>query len=75
MLHDEQVSYNMPWYEYINIRYGSHFTLILIFFRNFHQMINYDDFIKVKEQTGEKCKKFFTATIFSKLYQNDPFGR
>lgn len=39
------------------------------------QMINYEDFIKVKEQTGEKCKKFFTATIFSKLFQNDPFGR
>lgn len=38
-------------------------------------MINYKDFIEVKEQTGDKCKKFFTATIFSKLYQNDPFGR
>lgn len=38
-------------------------------------MINYEDFMKVKEQTGEKCKKFFTAITFSKLFQNDPFGR
>ena len=50
-------------------------TRLIFFKKKFYQMINYEDFIKVKEQTGEKCKNFFTATIFSKLYHNDPFGR
>ncbi|CAI9730589.1 serine/threonine-protein phosphatase 2A regulatory subunit B subunit gamma isoform X1 [Octopus vulgaris] len=39
------------------------------------QMINYHDFLKVAEQAGSKCKSFFTATIFGKLYQNENYGR
>lgn len=39
------------------------------------QMINYKDFMKVKELYGPKCKQFFTPTIFIKLYQKDPWGR
>ncbi|XP_031551039.1 serine/threonine-protein phosphatase 2A regulatory subunit B'' subunit gamma-like [Actinia tenebrosa] len=39
------------------------------------QMINYEDFLNVSSQAGVKCRPFFTATVFSKLYQSDPFGR
>ncbi|XP_067124424.1 serine/threonine-protein phosphatase 2A regulatory subunit B'' subunit gamma-like isoform X1 [Centruroides vittatus] len=39
------------------------------------QMINYGDFLKVAEQAGQKCKPYFTATVFGKLLQNDPYGR
>lgn len=39
------------------------------------QMINYEDYLQVKEKAGAKCKHFFTAQIFAKLYQKDPLGR
>jgi len=39
------------------------------------QLINYEDFLKVKSEAGPKCKHFFTATIFAKLLQQDPYGR
>ncbi|PIK41334.1 putative serine/threonine-protein phosphatase 2A regulatory subunit B'' subunit gamma [Apostichopus japonicus] len=39
------------------------------------QMINYEDFLKVAAASGTKCKPFFSATVFSKLLQNDPYGR
>ncbi|XP_071962016.1 serine/threonine-protein phosphatase 2A regulatory subunit B'' subunit gamma-like isoform X2 [Antedon mediterranea] len=39
------------------------------------QMINYEDFLKVSQEAGPKCKPFFTATVFAKLLQNDPYGR
>lgn len=39
------------------------------------QMINYEDFLKVAGASGPKCKPFFSATVFSKLLQNDPYGR
>ena len=39
------------------------------------QMISYNDFLKVKESCGPKCKEFFTALVFAKLYQRDPWGR
>nr|CAB3265107.1 serine/threonine-protein phosphatase 2A regulatory subunit B'' subunit gamma [Phallusia mammillata] len=39
------------------------------------QMINYDGFLQVKEKAGLKCKLFFSARIFTKLYQKDPLGR
>ncbi|KAI0231719.1 Serine/threonine-protein phosphatase 2A regulatory subunit B'' subunit gamma [Lamellibrachia satsuma] len=39
------------------------------------QMINYEDFLKVKSEAGTKCKPFFTAKVFAKLLQTDPYGR
>ncbi|XP_074645299.1 serine/threonine-protein phosphatase 2A regulatory subunit B'' subunit gamma-like isoform X2 [Tubulanus polymorphus] len=39
------------------------------------QMINYADFLKVGDKAGIKCRPFFTATVFAKLLQNDPYGR
>lgn len=39
------------------------------------QMINYTDFLKVAMEAGTKCKSFFTATVFAKLYQKEPNGR
>ncbi|XP_022081384.1 serine/threonine-protein phosphatase 2A regulatory subunit B'' subunit gamma-like [Acanthaster planci] len=39
------------------------------------QMINYEDFLKVATEAGPKCKPFFTATVFAKLLQTDPYGR
>ncbi|GAB1609697.1 serine/threonine-protein phosphatase 2A regulatory subunit B'' subunit gamma-like isoform X2 [Argonauta hians] len=39
------------------------------------QMINYQDFLKVATQVGTKCRSFFTATIFGKLYQKERYGR
>ncbi|XP_077996813.1 serine/threonine-protein phosphatase 2A regulatory subunit B'' subunit gamma-like [Glandiceps talaboti] len=39
------------------------------------QMINYEDFLKVAEEAGPKCRPFFTATVFAKLQQTDPYGR
>ncbi|KAK4821972.1 hypothetical protein QYF61_006171, partial [Mycteria americana] len=38
-------------------------------------MINYENFLKVGEKAGPKCKQFFTAKIFAKLLHNDPYGR
>ncbi|XP_070611711.1 serine/threonine-protein phosphatase 2A regulatory subunit B'' subunit gamma isoform X2 [Erythrolamprus reginae] len=38
-------------------------------------MINYENFLKVSEKAGSKCKQFFTAEIFAKLFHNDPYGR
>ncbi|XP_005112632.1 serine/threonine-protein phosphatase 2A regulatory subunit B'' subunit gamma [Aplysia californica] len=39
------------------------------------QMISYDDFLRVQEEAGQKCKSFFQASVFCKLLQSDPFGR
>lgn len=39
------------------------------------QMIGYEEYKKVKLSAGEKCQPFFTAVVFAKLQQNDPFGR
>ncbi|XP_013414956.1 serine/threonine-protein phosphatase 2A regulatory subunit B'' subunit gamma isoform X1 [Lingula anatina] len=39
------------------------------------QMINFEDYLKVGEQAGPKCKPFFTAIVFAKLLQTDPYGR
>uniref|UniRef100_A0A8C4WVT6 Protein phosphatase 2, regulatory subunit B'', gamma n=1 Tax=Eptatretus burgeri TaxID=7764 RepID=A0A8C4WVT6_EPTBU len=39
------------------------------------QMINYESFLKVGEQSGSKCKVFFTARVFAKLLDKDPYGR
>uniref|UniRef100_A0A8D0H0Z2 Protein phosphatase 2 regulatory subunit B''gamma n=1 Tax=Sphenodon punctatus TaxID=8508 RepID=A0A8D0H0Z2_SPHPU len=38
-------------------------------------MINYENFLKVGEKAGPKCKQFFTAKVFAKLLHNDPYGR
>ncbi|CAN7978832.1 unnamed protein product [Ixodes persulcatus] len=38
-------------------------------------MINYGDFKKVESRCGEKYRSFFSAKVFSKLLQNDPYGR
>lgn len=39
------------------------------------QMINYEGFLKVRDEAGVKCTNFFKAIIFAKLYQKDPYGR
>ncbi|XP_019624091.1 PREDICTED: serine/threonine-protein phosphatase 2A regulatory subunit B'' subunit gamma-like isoform X1 [Branchiostoma belcheri] len=39
------------------------------------KMINYEDFLKVSLEAGPKCKTYFTATVFAKLLQKDPYGR
>lgn len=38
-------------------------------------MLNYADFMKVSVRCGEKCRSFFTAKVFAKLLQKDPYGR
>merc|ERR1712168_361432 len=38
-------------------------------------MINYEGFLNVMKEAGEKCRPFFSATVFAKLFQQDPFGR
>uniref|UniRef100_A0A224Z6X7 Protein phosphatase 2 regulatory subunit n=1 Tax=Rhipicephalus zambeziensis TaxID=60191 RepID=A0A224Z6X7_9ACAR len=38
-------------------------------------MLNYTDFKKVSQHCGEKCRSFFTAKVFAKLLQKDPYGR
>ncbi|XP_041131320.1 serine/threonine-protein phosphatase 2A regulatory subunit B'' subunit gamma-like [Polyodon spathula] len=38
-------------------------------------MINYDNFLKVREKAGAKCTQFFTARVFAKLLHSDPYGR
>ncbi|KAH7962409.1 hypothetical protein HPB52_015960 [Rhipicephalus sanguineus] len=38
-------------------------------------MLNYVDFKKVSQRCGEKCRSFFTAKVFAKLLQKDPYGR
>ncbi|UYV68979.1 PPP2R3C, partial [Cordylochernes scorpioides] len=37
--------------------------------------INYQDFLEVKSKVGPKAKPFFTAKVFGKLLQTDPYGR
>ncbi|XP_063429340.1 serine/threonine-protein phosphatase 2A regulatory subunit B'' subunit gamma-like [Mytilus trossulus] len=39
------------------------------------QMINYEDFQKVGSEAGAKCQQFFSASVFCKLLQTDPYGR
>uniref|UniRef100_A0A2K6FMK8 Protein phosphatase 2 regulatory subunit B''gamma n=1 Tax=Propithecus coquereli TaxID=379532 RepID=A0A2K6FMK8_PROCO len=38
-------------------------------------MINYENFLKVGEKAGPKCKQFFTAKVFAKLLHTDSYGR
>jgi serine/threonine-protein phosphatase 2A regulatory subunit B'' len=38
-------------------------------------MINYEEYKKVAEKAGEKCKPYFTAKVFARLQQEDPHGR
>lgn len=38
-------------------------------------MIDYKNFRKVGSLVGQKCKQFFTASVFAKLYESDPDGR
>nr|XP_017203751.1 serine/threonine-protein phosphatase 2A regulatory subunit B'' subunit gamma isoform X3 [Oryctolagus cuniculus] len=38
-------------------------------------MINYESFLKVGEKAGPKCKQFFTAKVFAKLFHTDSYGR
>ncbi|XP_078515501.1 serine/threonine-protein phosphatase 2A regulatory subunit B'' subunit gamma isoform X1 [Lissotriton helveticus] len=38
-------------------------------------MINYENFLKVRDKAGLKCKQFFAATVFAKLLHNDAYGR
>lgn len=38
-------------------------------------LINYEDFLKVADEAGAKCKPFFSPVVFAKLLQNDPYGR
>ena len=38
-------------------------------------MIDYKNFQKVGSMVGTKCKSFFTAIIFAKLFEGDPDGR
>jgi len=38
------------------------------------QMINYEGFLKAKEEAGEKCSAFFKPSTYCKLYQNDAYG-
>ncbi|KAL5464138.1 hypothetical protein EMCRGX_G033105 [Ephydatia muelleri] len=39
------------------------------------QMISYTELMEIKENVSDKCKEFFTATIFAKLLRDDPYGR
>ncbi|XP_067593691.1 serine/threonine-protein phosphatase 2A regulatory subunit B'' subunit gamma isoform X1 [Pseudorca crassidens] len=38
-------------------------------------MINYENFLKVGEKAGPKCKQFFAAKVFAKLLHTDSYGR
>lgn len=38
-------------------------------------MINYENFLKVGDKAGPKCKQFFTAKVFAKLLHTDSYGR
>ncbi|XP_064403280.1 serine/threonine-protein phosphatase 2A regulatory subunit B'' subunit gamma-like isoform X2 [Halichondria panicea] len=38
-------------------------------------MISFVDFQKIGEEVADKCKSYFTAGVFSKLLNNDPYGR
>ncbi|XP_069494548.1 serine/threonine-protein phosphatase 2A regulatory subunit B'' subunit gamma isoform X2 [Ambystoma mexicanum] len=38
-------------------------------------MINYENFLKVRDKAGPKCKQFFAATVFAKLLHQDSYGR
>ena len=38
-------------------------------------MINFTNFQRVGDASGDKCKSFFTAVTFFKLYQGDYCGR
>lgn len=42
---------------------------------NDEAMIDYEGFMKVGNLVGLKCKQFFTAVVFSKLFESDPDGR
>ncbi|PAA63774.1 hypothetical protein BOX15_Mlig028291g1, partial [Macrostomum lignano] len=39
------------------------------------QLINYTDFLKVRQAAGPKCAPFFRPRVFAKLLQDDPYGR
>ncbi|CAG0883280.1 unnamed protein product [Darwinula stevensoni] len=39
------------------------------------QMIQYGDYKKVAEKCNPKCKQYFTASLFAKLQNGDPYGR
>uniref|UniRef100_A0A914VDD5 Serine/threonine-protein phosphatase 2A regulatory subunit B'' subunit gamma n=1 Tax=Plectus sambesii TaxID=2011161 RepID=A0A914VDD5_9BILA len=39
------------------------------------KMIGYEDFKKVATKVPEKARQFFSATVFGKLQQRDPYGR
>ncbi|XP_049939884.1 serine/threonine-protein phosphatase 2A regulatory subunit B'' subunit gamma-like isoform X2 [Schistocerca serialis cubense] len=39
------------------------------------QLINYEDFLKVAEKGGPKCKHYFTPRVFAKLQHGDPYCR
>lgn len=39
------------------------------------QLINYEDFLKVAEKGGPKCKHYFTPQVFAKLQHGDPYCR
>ncbi|KAM5279923.1 serine/threonine-protein phosphatase 2A regulatory subunit B'' subunit gamma-like [Ctenodactylus gundi] len=38
-------------------------------------MINYENFLKVGEKAGPKCKQFSTVKVFAKLLHTDSYGR
>ncbi|KAM4724315.1 serine/threonine-protein phosphatase 2A regulatory subunit B'' subunit gamma [Anableps anableps] len=38
-------------------------------------MINYEAYLQVGEKAGPKCRNFFTARVYAKLLNNDPYGR
>ncbi|RNA36688.1 serine threonine- phosphatase 2A regulatory subunit B subunit [Brachionus plicatilis] len=38
-------------------------------------LIDYKNFRKVGSLVGDKCKQFFTPSVFAKLYESDPDGR
>ncbi|XP_065662240.1 serine/threonine-protein phosphatase 2A regulatory subunit B'' subunit gamma isoform X4 [Hydra vulgaris] len=39
------------------------------------QMIDYEGFLKVKEEAVSKCSQFFKPITYAKLFQKDRFGR
>jgi len=38
-------------------------------------LLNYEQFLKAKEESSEKCQKYFKAITFAKLQHGDPHGR
>ncbi|XP_065196264.1 serine/threonine-protein phosphatase 2A regulatory subunit B'' subunit gamma-like isoform X3 [Sycon ciliatum] len=43
---------------------------------NEEKMINFDDFVRVGQEAGEKFSSYFTSPmVYAKLYQQDPRGR